>query len=136
MTNRIRLIGVFLVLLISAALLAQTKGADLVADVPFTFIVAGRALPAGHYVVNRLNDDISIRDSQNQTIFVPTHSAERPVRDHSSKMVFHRYGSTYFLEQVWVGSGSIGRAVFPPVEEREFKERGVENEIAAVRLSR
>jgi len=66
MTNRIRRIGVCSVLLISVGLVAQTKGADLVADVPFAFIVAGRTLPAGRYVVNRLNDDISIRDGQNQ----------------------------------------------------------------------
>jgi hypothetical protein len=136
MTNRIRRIGVCSVLLISVALVAQTKGADLVADIPFAFIVAGRALPAGRYVVNRLNDDIRMRDGQNQTVFVPAHSAERQARDHSSKIVFHRYGNTYFLEEVWVGSASIGRAVFPSAEERELKERGVENEIAAVRLGR
>lgn len=128
--------GVCSVLLISAALVAQTKGVDLVADIPFAFIVAGRTLPAGRYVVSRPNEDVSIRDEQNQTVFVPTHSAERQARDHSSKLVFHRYGNTYFLEEAWVGGASIGRAVFPSAEERELKDRGGETQIAVVRLGR
>jgi hypothetical protein len=115
---------------------AQTKEGDLVADIPFAFVVAGRTLPPGHYIINRLNENLGIHDSQHQSLFVPTHSAQRPAHDNASKIVFHRYGNTYFLEEVWVGSTSIGRALFPSPAERKLKESGIESEIAAVRFGK
>jgi len=125
------------VLLLAAVLsFAQTKDGDLVADIPFAFVVAGRTLPPGHYIINRLNENLGIHDSQNQSVFVPTHSVQRPAYDNTSKMVFHRYGDIYFLEEVWVGSTSIGRALFPPPAERKLKSRGMENEVAAVRFGK
>jgi len=130
-------------IIVSAALLlaaansvAQTKAGDLVADIPFAFVVADRTLPPGHYIVNRLNDNLGIHAGQNPNLFVPTHSAQRPAGENTSKMVFHRYGDTYFLEEVWVGSSSIGRALFPSRAEHKLKESGVEREIAAVRLGK
>jgi hypothetical protein len=113
---------------------AQTKPGDLVAEIPFAFIAAGRTLPPGHYVVNNLNDHLGIHDPQNHSVFVPVHSAQRPARDSSSKMVFHRYGDTYFLSEVWVGGNSIGRALFPSRAEQKLLESGKEREIAVVRM--
>jgi hypothetical protein len=115
---------------------AQTKEGDLVADIPVGFVAAGRTLPAGHYIINRLNEDLCIHDTQSQSLFVPTHSAQRSAHYSTSKMVFHRYGDTYFLEEVWAGSTSIGRALFPSLAERKLKERGLESEIAAVRFGK
>jgi hypothetical protein len=123
-------------LLTAANAVAQIKKGDLVADIPFPFVAADRTLPAGHYVISRLNDSLGIHDSRNQGLFVTTHSAQRPAGENTSKMVFHRYGDTYFLEEVWVGSSSIGRALFPSHAEYKVKENGVEREIAAVRLGK
>jgi len=123
-------------LLAAAIAFTQTKEGDLVADVPFAFVVAGRTLPAGHYIVNRLNDNLGIHNGQNQTVFVPTHSAQRPAHENTSKMVFHRYGDTYFLAEVWVGSSSIGRELYPSRAERELAESSAEREIAVVRMGK
>jgi hypothetical protein len=128
---------------LSAALLlaasisfAQTKPGDLMADVPFAFIAAGRTLPPGHYVVNNLNENLGIHDAKNQGVFVPVHRAERPPLENSSKLVFHRYGDTYFLSEVWVSGNSIGRALFPSRAERNLVESGKEREIAVVLMQR
>ena len=115
---------------------AQSKQGDLVADVPFAFIVAGRTLPPGHYVVSNLSDNLSIHDRQNRGTFVGVHSAERPAHENSSKMVFHRYGETYFLSEVWVRGNSIGRALYPSRAERTLQESGKEREIAEVRIGK
>jgi hypothetical protein len=124
-------------LLLAAAIsFAQTKPGNLVADIPFAFVVAGRTLPPGHYIINHLSEHLSIQDSQNQTVLVPTHRAQRSARDNTSKMVFHRYGDTYFLEEVWVASASIGRVLFRSPAERKMKESGMESEIAAVRFAK
>jgi hypothetical protein len=115
---------------------AQTKQGDVVADVPFAFVVAGRTLPAGHYIVSRLADNVSIHDLQNHGTFVAAHSVERPEHENSSKLVFHRYGDVYFLSEVWVTGNSIGRALLPSQAERRLGERGNEREIAVVRDER
>ncbi len=128
--------GLFAALLLTAGLsFAQTKEGDLVADVPFAFVVAGQTLPPGHYVVNHLSDSLGLHDRKNRGVFVPTHSAERSRNDNSSKMVFHRYGDTYFLAEVWTGQ-SIGRALFPSRAEREAAEGAAEREIAVVRMGK
>jgi hypothetical protein len=130
-------IGLSAVLLLAASVLfAQSKPGDLVADVPFAFVVAGRTMPPGHYVVNNRNDDLSIHDAHNQGVFVPAHSAQRGAHENSSKIVFHRYGDTYFLSEVWVGGNSIGKELFPSRAERKMVESGKEREIAEVRMEK
>ncbi len=80
---------------------------------------------------------VRIYDRGDTSVFVPTHSTQRPQHENSSKMVFHRYGDSYFLAEVWVAGNSIGKALFPSRAEREIREGGrAELEIAVVRLGR
>ncbi len=122
--------------LAASILFAQTKPGDLVADVPFPFVVAGHSLPPGHYIVSGLNDTVSIYGTETNGLFVPTHNEQRPAHENSSKLVFHRYGETYFLSEVWVGGNSIGKALFPSRAERKMRESGEEREIAVVRIGK
>jgi hypothetical protein len=134
---RLLRIVLFTALLFGAASIsAQTQKGDLVAEIPFTFVVAGTALPPGHYIVKTLDDNLGIHDRENRGVFVAAHSAQRPERDNSSKMVFHRYGDTYFLSEVWVGGNSIGRELFTSRAEKQLSESGKEREIAVVRMRR
>lgn len=135
--NLLRIASTVALLLAASISFAQTKQGDLVADVSFAFVVAGRTLPPGHYIVSRINEShLSIRDSQNQGVFAPVNSAQRSLQENSSKMVFHRYGDTYFLSEVWVAGNSIGRALPRSPAERELADRGAEREIAVVRFGR
>jgi len=123
-------------LLLTSISFAQTKEGDLVADIPFAFVVAERALQPGHYIVRKLNDNLAIQDRQNHTLFVPAHPTQRPANENATKLVFHRYGDNYFLSEVWVGGNSIGRALFPSRVERKLAESGKEKEIAVVRMEK
>jgi hypothetical protein len=120
-------------LLSASASIAQTRQGDVVADIPFPFVVAHQTLPAGHYIVSPANADaLGIHDSHHHGTFVPTLSTQRSVKDNSCKLVFHRYGDTYFLSEVWVGGNSNGRALFRSRAERELAESGKEKVIAEV----
>jgi hypothetical protein len=126
-----------LLLLASSISFAQTSPGDMVADVPFAFVVAGRTLPPGHYIVSRANEySLRIHDRQNQGVFAPAHSAQRSAQENSTKMVFHRYGDTYFLSEVWVAGNSIGRALPRSPAERELAGSGAERQIAVVRMGK
>jgi hypothetical protein len=121
-------------LLAASAAIAQTKQGDVVADIPFPFVVARQTLPAGHYIVSPANADaLGIHDVNNRGTFVPTLHAQRPANDNGCKLVFHRYGDTYFLSEVWVAGNSNGRALFRSRAERELAESGKEKVIAEVR---
>jgi len=121
-----------LVLAASAAF-AQTKQGDVVADIPFPFVVAQQTMPAGHYIVSPASQDaLGIHDASNRGTFVPTLSTQRSAKDNSCKLVFHRYGDTYFLSEVWVAGKSNGRTLFRSRAERELAESGKERVIAEV----
>lgn len=116
----------------SLAAVAQATRGDVVVDVPFAFQVGGQALPAGHYIVAPKGDAVQIFDSQTHSLFVPVHSASRAA-DSESKLVFHRYGDSYFLSEVWVQGNTIGKELFPSRSERELRTRKAEMELAVVR---
>jgi len=110
-------------LLAASAAFTQTKQRDVVADIPFPFVVARQTLPAGHYIVSPANAEaLGIHDANNRGTFVPTLSKQRPVNDNSCKLVFHRYGDTYFLSEVWVEGNANGRTLFRSRAERELAE--------------
>ena len=120
-------------LLAASASIAQTKQGDVTADIPFPFVVATQTLPAGHYIVSPANiDSLSIHDASNHNMFVPTHSAQRSTNDNRCKLVFHRYGDTYFLSEVWVAGNPMGKALFRSRDERDLAESGKDKVIAEV----
>jgi hypothetical protein len=124
-------------LLAASASIAQTRQGDVVANIPFPFVVAHQTLPAGHYIVSPANAvALGIHDANNRGTFVPTESTQRSANDNSCKLVFHRYGDKYFLSEVWVAGNSNGRTLFRSRAERELAESGKEKVIAEVTLGK
>jgi len=127
---RIVLCGALLAAASSA--MGQTRVGDVIADVPFAFSVAGQSLPAGHYIVAALGDNIRISNSQTNGLFVPTHGTMRTASD-GTKLVFHRYGDSYFLSEVWVTGKTTGRELFRSRAERELAAHDAEMQLAVIR---
>ena len=131
-----KLVQIFLCIALLGGTLAgaaQTKPGDLWVEVPFAFFVAGQELPAGQYVVTPQGDAcIRIFNSQKRGIYVLTHRSRR-IASEESKLVFHRYGDTYFLSGVWLTGNTSGRELFPSRAERELANRKAEMELAVVR---
>jgi hypothetical protein len=131
-------IAFYAALLLAASVsIAQTKQGDVTADIPFPFVVAKQTLPAGHYIVSPASaDSLRIHDAHNRGTFVPTQSTQRPRSDNRCKLVFHRYGDTYFLSEVWVAGNSMGKALFRSRAERDLAQSGKEKVIAEVNLGK
>jgi len=122
-------------LALAVGAIGQTSPGDVAVDVPFAFSAAGKNFAAGHYVVARQNDMIKIFNRQTQGAYLPTHGTLRTNSD-GTKLVFHHYGDTYFLSEVWVTGNTSGQQLFPSRAEREFKARQAEMELAVVRPAR
>lgn len=129
-------IALYTTLLVAlSASFAQTRRGDTIVDIPFNFVVSGQTLPAGHYIVHPLDDGglrISSGEAAGAGVYVFTHAATRDSSD-GSKLVFHRFGSTYFLSAVWVQGRQTGQELARSRAEREMEAARAEMQLAVVR---
>jgi hypothetical protein len=81
-------------------------------NVPFAFGVEGRSLPSGEYTVFTVTPERSIRlvsaDGKHSAVIntLPNYANEPST---NSRLVFHKYGSEYFLAQVWTAGQNVAR---------------------------
>jgi len=75
-------------------------------------------------------DALSIRssDAQDQALCL-TSDAGRAKYEYEAqaRLVFHRYGNTYFLSQVWMAGSGAGRELL-----KTRQERAIERELMAI----
>ena len=96
------------VLLATASAYAQTT--NLKADVPFKFVVAGRTLPSGEYMIRsaRSIDHALIISAAGQKPGIFLANSCRSLKSVKTKLVFSRYGDQYFLSQIWMAGNEAG----------------------------
>jgi len=112
----------------------QSNQGDTIADIPFAFTAGNHTLPPGHYTVTRLSQKaLRIVNSQNQGTFALKYSVEGRTSK-SSKLVFHRYGNTYFLAEIWVAGSRTGARVVRSRFENELAEKRTEMEISELQI--
>jgi hypothetical protein len=110
----------------ASATIANGKSTKrLVVHVPFDFNVGDQAVPAGQY-------DVIIPSNTGGALWILNHngeaqrmilvrSAERRGDKMIAKLVFHRYGSTYFLAQAWMSGDSAGCELSKTKQERALE---------------
>jgi hypothetical protein len=115
----------------SAAIANGQSQKRLVVQVPFDFNLGDQAMAAGQY-------DVIIPSNTGGALWVLNHdgqpqrmilarTAERRGDKSISKLVFHRYGSTYFLAQAWMSGDSAGCEI-----SKTKQERALERELGKV----
>jgi len=123
-------------LLLVTAAVGQNNPASLRVDIPFSFVVGDRTLPAGRYFVsNHGEKTLHIVDAHNRGTFVLAFMVDGNSPESSGKLVFYRYGDNYFLAQVWGTSGRQGKQLFKSSAEKEWAHRGTDKEIAVLRAA-
>jgi len=102
----------------------------LIAHVPFDFVVAEKTLRAGEYdvrAVNQAGDAIAIKSVDGDQVLRLSSPKERSDRQMNAKLVFHRYGNTYFLSQIWMAGESTGREL-----PKTRQERAIDRELKTI----
>lgn len=109
---------------------AQSAGASkVVANIPFAFNVGNTNLPAGKYTITVLNPTsdrkvLQIRSTNGRsTAITQTTSVTANVSD-DTKLVFTRYGNSYFFAQAQMAGETTGLAALKSKAEREHKNAG------------
>jgi hypothetical protein len=104
---------------------AQT-GAKIDAHVPFDFVAGETKLKAGDYSVTRIAAKAFLlrsTDNKASVVVQAPIAIEQPREGSPVRLEFKRYGSEYFLAQIWSDSRSEGRQVnTSKTEERLAKQ--------------
>jgi hypothetical protein len=115
-----RALGIFSVLVLFSALFVMGASAgargSAVFQIPFDFVVAGKTLPAGKYIVTRstlASDEIvSLRGvDKNGGAYALTMTVRANKIQDDTKLVFNRYQDQYFLSEFWTSGQDSGRQV-------------------------
>lgn len=123
-TQMLRMAVFTMALLAALAAMAQGPSADLLVNVPFAFVIGSHHMQPGRYRVTKAADgvlrisDTEVADNQ---MYMAVHSKQSNTPT-DAKVVFHRYGDTYFLAEVWNG-GDIGRELVRSKGEKEILSR-------------
>lgn len=78
------------------------------ADVPFAFSIAQNSMEAGQYSITVTDHVLRIRnDATNKSVMLiaQTEESEKP---QATRLVFHKYGDSYYLAEVWNATGHAG----------------------------
>ena len=139
-TQMLRMAVFTMALLAALAAMAQGPSGDVLVNVPFAFVIDSHHMQPGRYVVTKAaNGVLRIHDTEvaNNQMFLAVHSIESKTPN-EAKLVFHRYGDTYFLAEVWNGNSDIGRQLVKSKAEKEIASGRVDGsrpkpEIAVLR---
>ncbi len=106
-----------LILLQSAIAVAQT-GQRFKADIPFSFVIGRRTLPAGTYVVSKVDPRVIALGNEQDWIASLTNPNRNERSDPARALIFHKIGHKHFLAEVWL-EGNDGMNIPQSAEERE-----------------
>jgi hypothetical protein len=93
------------------------------ANVPFAFKVGAKQMPAGTYTVKTEigSNFVMVHNVETGTSAVALGRRESPAKK-TNKLIFHRYGSQYFLTAILGTEGSDGMVFSPSRQEKQLQE--------------
>jgi hypothetical protein len=122
------------VLLMATA--AQAQQTSVRANVPFDFVVANHAYPAGEYALKSLTGNgmpIRVENLQDETMKIALSNAcNSDKAATSTKLIFHRVGDSYFLYQIWQQGSTWGREFPVTRAERQIAQNHEKTELVIV----
>ena len=110
------------VLVIAASLSAQSNGCPVRANIPFDFDAGSTHFSAGEYDVSAIDSQgaLAILGRNSKSALVNSRRAQSSSPSASTKLIFHQYGGSYFLYQIWVAGESSGRELPKTKLEKEL----------------
>ena len=121
--------------LLSLATPVVAQQSDLMKiDVPFNFVAENQRMLAGAYTIQRMQNGRLLVRSADSTIATTVLSLPVPLQDNAaeSQVVFHRYGSDYFLAEIRVRGQNTGREVLRGKEETQIAHKGIPRVLASL----
>ncbi len=113
-----------------AVVAVPAQAAEIRCQIPFSFTVNGKTLPAGTYSVSSevAQGALFVRGFSHAAVVLSNSIAS--TKDTAAKLVFHKYGDQYILRQAWMGGGS-GRELPESRLERTLARAAQDRKVAS-----
>jgi hypothetical protein len=135
--DRMKRLIVAVLSIAAAGVSLQAEDHYLKANIPFGFRAGQTVMPAGEYVIEENGPWLVVREASGKNVCTLMSFAADAHKNGASRVTFHRYGDTYFLNSIWDGGSGVGREVIPPHLERELaRNRGGHPLTAAILASK
>ena len=113
------------VLITAGSLSAQTNGTPVKANIPFDFSAGGKHFSAGQYKVNAISPLGALSIVGSESGLVTSRRAESSSPSATTKLMFHQYGTSYFLYQIWFQGENSGRELPMTRVEKELARNAI-----------
>ena len=119
------ILAVFSLLLTISAASVHAQSNRSTINIPFSFTVGHKTLPAGEYSVEPGRSDSNsswlIQSVEgNGSVLFSTSSIWTIETQKTSRLVFNNYDGQYFLSQIWSVGDNSGRELYRPRLERQL----------------
>jgi hypothetical protein len=124
--TRIAVLALTMLPLLATAQLSSSE--KIVAQVPFEFVLGNKVVPAGEWVVQPANMDsriLQLRNTDAGVSMLTLHTLIEGKKSADCKLVFHKYGSSYFLVEVTIDGMRNGYLLPETKGEKEFRAQNV-----------
>ena len=106
----------------------------LKSDIPFSFYVRNRLMPAGAYTIDELNPgsglmEIRSADGISAAMFLTVEKQEKDTRT-PSELIFHKYGDKVFLSEIVEQGEMDGAEVVKSKMEKRLEKAARDKEVA------
>jgi len=106
----------------------------LKSNIPFSFYVRNRLMPAGDYAIAELNPgsglmEIRSADGQSAAMFLTINKQEKDTRT-PSELIFHKYGDKAFLSEIVEQGEMDGAEVVKSKMEKRLEKAARDKEVS------
>ena len=124
MTTKIinTLTGLVLLLAVAPLYAGSILNHEMTVSVPFGFAAGDKFLPAGDYwvQVNQERGTVVLRQEDQSPLMILTIRKESRSVPQRGRLVFQRYGTSFFLAEVWSQANATGQTLTPGAREKEL----------------
>jgi len=126
-----------LVALGTVAVKAQSQRSRI--TIPFTFVAAGKILPAGEYTFGPNSKDsfhvwVLAGQKNGDAVLFPTVPLRARQTQEDTKLIFSKYYDQYFLSEIWTAGEQNGYKVNVSPQEQRLVKNGAHREQVVVSL--
>jgi len=107
---------------------------EMTVNVPFAFAAGDKVLPPGDYTVqvNLERGTVVLVGEGHKPLMLLTIRKESRSAPQRGKLVFQRYGTSFFLAEVWSQDNATGETLAPSAREKELARNKQPEQILVV----
>ena len=138
MKSSIRMTVISLSLVLIALVPAYAQKTSATVNIPFSFSVDDVRLPAGEYTISSPSERVVNLQHVGgpEAKATMTNNGSLTNSDGRAKLVFHRYGSAYFLSAAWLPNSDHAREFYASANEIQVARNGGQDVVELALLAK